>query len=97
MRWSRCRVTVIFVRFQYNINLHERVLETSQISNLSKILPVRAELLQADRQTDTCEEGNRVLEKSHISNLSKILPVRAELLLADRQTDTCEEANSLFL
>jgi len=31
--------------------LLERVLEKSQISNLAKILPVGAELLQADRQT----------------------------------------------
>jgi hypothetical protein len=46
---------VILVRFQWKLNFLHRFSKNPQISNLTKILPVEAELFHVDRQTDMAE------------------------------------------
>jgi len=55
---SKWKVAVINFRFYWNLNFPDRFLENAQISNFMKILPVGAELLHADRQTDRHGEVN---------------------------------------
>ena len=48
---SSCKVPVILVRFQSNLNFLGRLSKNTEISNLMKIRPVGAELFRADGQT----------------------------------------------
>jgi hypothetical protein len=59
--WSSCKVPVILVRFYLNLSFLERLPKNTQLSNVIKIRPVRAELFhedgvrrdeEADGQTD---------------------------------------------
>jgi len=49
---SSCKVPVIFVRLQGNLNFLDIFSKNSQISNLTKIRPVGTELFHADGRTD---------------------------------------------
>jgi len=49
---SSCKVSVMFVRFYWNLNFLERFSKNTQISGLMTIRPVGAELFHADRRTD---------------------------------------------
>ena len=55
--WSSCKVPVILVRFYLNLSFLERFPKNTQLSNVIKTLPVRAELFhedsgQADEEAD---------------------------------------------
>jgi len=52
VRTSSCKVPVILVRSEWNLNFLDRFSYSAQISNLMKIRPVGAELLHADGLTD---------------------------------------------
>jgi hypothetical protein len=49
---SSCKVTVILVRFWWNLNFHDRFSKDTEIWNLIKIRTVRAELIHTDWRTD---------------------------------------------
>ena len=51
MKKSSCKVPVIFVGFEQNLNVLNKFSKKSQIPNLIKIRPVGAELFCADGQT----------------------------------------------
>ena len=61
-RFSSCKVTFIFVRFERNFNFIDRFSKNTQISNFMKIHLVGAEFFHADgrrnRQTDRHDEAN---------------------------------------
>jgi len=48
---SSCKVPIILVQLQWNLNFINRFLKTTEILNFTKIHPVEAELLCADKQT----------------------------------------------
>jgi len=50
--WSSCKVPVILVRFEWNLYFFNTFSKNTEISNLMKIHPVRAELFHADVWTD---------------------------------------------
>ena len=50
--WSSCKVPVILVRLQLNVNFYNRFSKNTQIPNFIKVRPVGAEFLRADGQTD---------------------------------------------
>ena len=52
VKTSSCEVPVILVGFQWNFFLNIFSKRKSQISNLIKIRPVRAEMFHADRRPD---------------------------------------------
>ena len=52
MKKSSCKVPFIFVRFQLNLNAIDVIVRKIQISNLSNIRPVGAELVHADGRAD---------------------------------------------
>ena len=57
VRISSCRVSVVPVRFLYNVNFLERISRDPQIPNFMKIYGVGAELLHADTATDREMDG----------------------------------------
>jgi len=50
--WSSCKVGVIFVRFQLNLNFLYIHVKNTQMSNYTKIRQLGAELFDVDRRTD---------------------------------------------
>ena len=50
--WSSCKASFILVRLQWHLNFLEIFSKNSEISNFMKILPVGAEVLYMDGQTD---------------------------------------------
>ena len=50
--WCLCKVAVIIVRFERNLNFFTDFIKNTQISNFMKIRPVGAELFHADGWTD---------------------------------------------
>jgi hypothetical protein len=50
--WSSCEVSFILVTFWWNSNFLDRFSKNTHIRNFMKILPVGAELFNADGQTD---------------------------------------------
>jgi len=62
---SSCKVPVILVRFEWNLDFIDRGSKNTQIFNFVKFLPVGAEVFhadrQADRQTDRQDEANKFL------------------------------------
>jgi hypothetical protein len=55
---SSCKVLAILVRFQWNLNFFHRFSKNAQISNLMQILPVGAELFNADGRTERHDKAN---------------------------------------
>jgi hypothetical protein len=53
VKTSSCKVPVILVRFWRSLNFQGTFSKNSQISNLTEICPVVAELFHADRPTNT--------------------------------------------
>ena len=49
---ASCKVSVILVRFSWDLNFLDRLSKNSQIQNFMIIRPVGAELFHADRRTD---------------------------------------------
>jgi hypothetical protein len=54
--WDSCKLHVIFVRFQWNLNFFDRFSKNTQISNLIKIHPLKVKLFHADGQTSMTKE-----------------------------------------
>ena len=50
--WSSCRVSVIPVRFEWNLNFLDRFSKSIQVWNFMKIRPVGTELFLADGRSD---------------------------------------------
>jgi len=50
--WSLCKVPVILVRFEWDLNFLDIFSKNNQVSNFTKIRPVRAELFHADRRNN---------------------------------------------
>jgi len=59
---SSCKVPILLVRFEIDLNFLDRFLKNTQISNFMKIRSLRAELFHADghrdRQTDEHEANS---------------------------------------
>jgi hypothetical protein len=55
-RSASCKVLVIGVRLQWNLNFLDRFSKNTQISHFMSIRPMGAELFHADGQTDTHNE-----------------------------------------
>ena len=53
-----CKVIVILVRFQWKLNVCDRVYKNSQISNFKEIRQVGAELFHAEGRTDGHYKSN---------------------------------------
>jgi hypothetical protein len=56
--WSSCKVSVIFVRFEWNFNFLDGSSKNSRTSYLTKMCPVGAELFQAKRQMERHDKDN---------------------------------------
>ena len=56
--WSSCKVSIILVRFYWNLNFLKHIFENFQISNFMKICPVRAKFSHADGRMDRHDETN---------------------------------------
>jgi len=56
--WASHKVYVILIRFERNFNFLYRYLKNTEISNITKIRPVGAELFHADNRTDKHDEAN---------------------------------------
>jgi len=54
---SACKVPIIVVRFYSNLNSLNRFTNNSEISNIIKIRPVRAESMRTDGRTDRHDEA----------------------------------------
>jgi len=50
--WSSCKVPVIIVRFEWNLNFLGGFSKSAHISNFMEICSVGAELFPADREKD---------------------------------------------
>jgi len=56
--WSSCKVPFNLIRSWWNLNFLDSFSKNFHIPNFMKILPVRAELIHADRRTDRHGEAN---------------------------------------
>ena len=73
---SACKISVVIVRFYWNLNFIDRFLKNTEISNLVKICWVQAELFHGnrctDRQTDRGMEKMKLIVAFHnFANVAK--------------------------
>jgi len=50
--WTSCKISVIIVRFQWNLNFLDRLSRNTEVSNFMKIPSMGAELFHAEGGTD---------------------------------------------
>ena len=61
--WSTCKVPVILVRFQLNLNILNRFSKNALMSSFIKIRAVGAEFFNAHRRTDGRTDGRTDMMK----------------------------------
>ena len=84
---SSCKVSVILVRFLWNLNFLDRFSEKSRASNFMKICPAGAEIFYADGQTDTTK---LIVAFRHFANANVFSPARyVELFYITLNANKC--------